>query len=322
MFRTTVTSWILVCTHIVDIDSNCDQAVTGNYSFWHQSSQLRTLSLGRQQKSRREKKELQNSSRVLAPTHRNRVRQPAAGNYWRKSISTRSSLLPANIRLSFSSRSALWAIRFARWKSFVPQNGEVLFKGLDFFVNKGDKIAILSKDSLAVTSLFKPLNDELKADGGKFTFGQTITTAYLPSNNEAFFNGKAIIWSTGCVSLRKKRIKMKCISAASSENAFLRRGGFQEVECAFGRWEGSLHDFTDDARTGELLMLDEPTNHLDLESITAFNNALKDFPGTVLFIIAWPWVHPNGCQPDCGDHSRTALSTNSWRTMSTSKSDK
>jgi ATPase subunit of ABC transporter with duplicated ATPase domains len=158
-----------------------------------------------------------------------------------------------------------------------------LFTNLDIAVNKGDKIAFLSKDSLAITSLFRILANELKPSAGEFTFGQTITPAYLPSNNEEFFktSDNLIDWlrqfaeegSKDEVYIRGFLGKMLFSGEEVFKKANVLSGG-EKVRCMVSRVM---------LAGGNLLILDEPTNHLDLESITAFNNALKDFPGTILF---------------------------------------
>ena len=163
------------------------------------------------------------------------------------------------------------------------QNGATLFKDLEFFVNKGDKIAFLSKDSLALSSFFQILMGELKPTSGKFTFGQTITTAYLPGNNESFFQSSdnLIEWlrqfaedeNKDEVYIRGFLGKMLFSGEEVFKKCSVLSGG-EKVRCMISRMM---------IPGANLLILDEPTNHLDLESITAFNNALKDFPGTVLF---------------------------------------
>ena len=163
------------------------------------------------------------------------------------------------------------------------QNGNTLFKNLDFYVNKGDKIAFLSKDSLAITSLFQILVNEIKPEKGTFKFGQTITTAYLPNNNADFFksNDNLIDWlrqfaedeNKDEVYIRGFLGKMLFSGEEVFKKCNVLSGG-EKVRCMISRMM---------LAGGNVLILDEPTNHLDLESITAFNNALKDFPGTVLF---------------------------------------
>jgi ATPase subunit of ABC transporter with duplicated ATPase domains len=162
-------------------------------------------------------------------------------------------------------------------------NGATLFKDLDLYVNKGDKIAFLSNDSIAITSLFQILARELEPTTGEFKFGQTITPAYLPSNNEKYFQSddNLIDWLRQFAEEENKdEVYIRGFLGKmlfSGEEVFKKcnvLSGGEKVRCMVSRM----------MLTGaNLLILDEPTNHLDLESITAFNNALKDFPGTVLF---------------------------------------
>lgn len=161
-------------------------------------------------------------------------------------------------------------------------NGETLFSKIDLFVNKGDKIAVLSDDSNAITSFFKILNGEMKPDSGSFQFGQTITTAYLPNENADFFKTdlNLIDWlrqysegDTDEVYIRGFLGKMLFSGEETFKKANVLSGG-EKVRCMVSRMM---------LKGANVLMLDEPTNHLDLESITAFNNSLKDFPGTVIF---------------------------------------
>jgi ATPase subunit of ABC transporter with duplicated ATPase domains len=156
-----------------------------------------------------------------------------------------------------------------------------LFKNVDFFVNKGDKIAVLSKDSLAITSLFQILAGELKPDKGEFKFGQTITSAYLPNENEKYFQSddNLVDWLRQ-FSEDKDEVYIRGFLGKmlfSGEEVFKKcsvLSGGEKVRCMVSRAMLAGANF---------LILDEPTNHLDLESIQAFNNALKDFPGTVMF---------------------------------------
>lgn len=161
-------------------------------------------------------------------------------------------------------------------------DGKTLFQDVNIRVNKGDKIAILSKDSLAITAFFEILAGNQKADDGKYTFGQTITPSYLPNENTHFFstNLNLIDWLRQYSELEKDEVyirsflgKMLFTGEETLKKANVLSGG-EKVRCMVSRMM---------LAGGNVLMLDEPTNHLDLESITAFNNALKDFPGTVLF---------------------------------------
>jgi ATPase subunit of ABC transporter with duplicated ATPase domains len=161
-------------------------------------------------------------------------------------------------------------------------NGEYLFKDLDLFINRGDKIAIVSDDSLAVTTFFQILMNIQSATSGSFKFGQTITPAYLPNENSSYFNtdDNLIDWLRQYSDGEKDEVyirgflgKMLFSGQETLKKCNVLSGG-EKVRCMVSRMM---------LQGANLLILDEPTNHLDLESITAFNNSLKDFPGTVLF---------------------------------------
>jgi ATPase subunit of ABC transporter with duplicated ATPase domains len=162
--------------------------------------------------------------------------------------------------------------------------GEMLFKDLSFTLNKGDKVAIVSKNSIAITQFFEILNGNMKADSGEFHFGTTITTAYLPNDNSAFFETKMslIDWLRQYaqtdeekeeVSLRGFLGRMLFSGEEALKSATVLSGG-EKVRCMMSRMM---------LAKANLLMMDEPTNHLDLESITALNNGMTAFEGTILF---------------------------------------
>jgi len=160
-------------------------------------------------------------------------------------------------------------------------DGTPLFSKLSFEIQKGDKVAFLAKDGLAITRLFQILNDELQADAGTFKFGQTITKAYLPTENEKYFNSDDDLmdWlrqyseNKDEVYIRGFLGKMLFSGDEVLKKSNVLSGG-EKVRCMISRMM---------LAEANLLILDEPTNHLDLESITAFNNGLIKFPGTVLF---------------------------------------
>jgi ATPase subunit of ABC transporter with duplicated ATPase domains len=274
-----------VCTHIVDIDFSAIKMYTGSYTFWYQSSQLALQQRSSANKKAEEKKkELQEFI----------MRFSANASKSRQATSRRKLLEKINVDDIQASTRKYPAIIFNQKRTAGDQilhvenlsyslNGVPLFKNLEFFVNKGDKIAFLSKDSLALSSLFQILMNELKPTSGKFTFGQTITTAYLPSNNESFFqsNDNLVDWLRQFAEEENKdEVYIRGFLGKmlfSGEEVFKKcnvLSGGEKVRCMISRMM---------IPGGNLLILDEPTNHLDLESITAFNNALKDFPGTVLF---------------------------------------
>lgn len=273
-----------VCTHTADIDFNAITVFTGNYSFWYQSSQL---ALGQRtaanKKAEEKKKELQE---FIARFSANAAKS--------KQATSRKKLLDKiNVEEIKPSSRRYPAIIFNQNRQAGDQilevkglsksiDGKALFSGLDFFVNKGDKIAFLAQDSLALTALFKILNEEMKADSGEYKFGQTITKAYLPNENEEYFKVdlNLIDWLRQYSDGEKDEVFIRGFLGKmlfSGEETFKMcnvLSGGEKVRCMLSKMM---------LTGGNLLILDEPTNHLDLESITAFNNALKDFPGTVLF---------------------------------------
>jgi ATPase subunit of ABC transporter with duplicated ATPase domains len=274
-----------VCTHIVDIDFKEIRLFTGNYSFWYQSSQLALTQRSSSNKKAEEKrKELMEFI----------ARFSANASKSRQATSRRKLLDKINLDDIQPSTRRYPAIIFQQKRTAGDQilhvenlsyamNGTPLFKNLEFYVNKGDKIAFLSNESIAITSLFQILAGELKQQSGSFKFGQTITTAYLPSNNEQYFNSNdnLIDWLRQFAEEENKdEVYIRGFLGKmlfSGEEVFKKcnvLSGGEKVRCMVSRMM---------LAGANLLILDEPSNHLDLESITAFNNALKDFPGTVLF---------------------------------------
>jgi ATPase subunit of ABC transporter with duplicated ATPase domains len=274
-----------VCTHIVDIDFKAIRLYTGNYTFWYQSSQLALSQRSSANKKADEKrKELQEFI----------ARFSANASKSRQATSRRKLLEKINVDDIQPSTRRYPAIIFQQKRTAgdqilhiehltYSQGGNTLFKGLDLYVNKGQKIAFLSNESIAITSLFRVLAGELAQTSGHFKFGQTITTAYLPSNNESYFNtdDNLIDWlrqfaedeNKDEIYIRGFLGKMLFSGEEVFKKANVLSGG-EKMRCMISRMM---------LAGANVLILDEPTNHLDLESITAFNNALKDFPGTVLF---------------------------------------
>jgi ATPase subunit of ABC transporter with duplicated ATPase domains len=273
-----------VCTHVVDIDFKQVKMFTGNYTFWYESSQLALSQRGSSNKKAEEKKkELQEFI----------ARFSANASKSKQATSRRKLLDKINVDDIQPSSRRYPAIIFQQEREAGDQileikglgkslNGKSLFNKIDIFVNKGDKIAFLSKDSLALNYFFKILMGEEQADAGSFKFGQTITNAYLPNENEKYFQSddSLIDWlrqySEGDkdeVFIRGFLGKMLFSGEESLKKSSVLSGG-EKVRCMLSRMM---------LQQANLLILDEPTNHLDLESITAFNNSLKDFKGTVLF---------------------------------------
>ncbi len=275
-----------VCTHIGDIDFNKINLFTGNYSFWYQSSQLAARQRSdKNKKAEDRKKELldfisrfsANAAKSKQATSRRKMLdnldleeiQPSSRKY--PGITFHQERDAGNQILSINDLS----------KSI---DGKCLFKDLTITVNKGDKIAFISRNSLSLTTFFEVLNNKNKPDSGDFTFGTTITTAYLPNDNHHFFSAKIslIDWlrqyalsdeEREDVYLRTFLGRMLFTGEEALKSAMVISGG-EKVRCMLSKMM---------LAKGNLLMMDEPTNHLDLESITALNNAMRDFQGTLLF---------------------------------------
>ncbi|MBL4625778.1 MAG: ATP-binding cassette domain-containing protein, partial [Flavobacteriales bacterium] len=273
-----------VCTNIVDIDFGKVNISTGNYTFWYQSTQLALQQRSQaNKKADAKKKELEefiarfsaNASKSKQATSRKKLLEKIKVD----SIQASTRKYPAIIFKQ--SREAGNQILSAR-DLMAENDGQLLFKDLTFELNKGEKIAFLSKSSLALTTLFQIFAGEKQPDGGEFSYGQTITNGYLPNENEEYFKSddNLIDWlrqySEGekdDVFIRGFLGKMLFSGEESLKKVKVLSGG-EKVRCMLAKV----------MLTGaNLLILDEPTNHLDLESITAFNNSLKAFPGTVLF---------------------------------------
>ncbi|MGF1566270.1 MAG: ABC-F family ATP-binding cassette domain-containing protein [Flavobacteriales bacterium] len=272
-----------VCTHVVDIDFRKVKLFTGNYSFWYESSQLALRQRqSANKKAEEKKKELQEFI----------ARFSANASKSKQATSRKKLLDKINLDDIEPSSRKYPAIIFKEEREAGDQilhisglsksiDGVALFTDLNLNVNKGDKIAFISRNSLATTALFEILNGSMNADSGGFQFGQTITTAYLPLENAEFFNTKLnlVDWlrqfsnEKDEVYIRGFLGKMLFSGEETQKAANVLSGG-EKVRCMLSRMM---------LRQANLLMLDEPTNHLDLESITAFNNSLMDFPGTVLF---------------------------------------
>lgn len=274
-----------VCTHIADIDFGQIKLFTGNYTFWYESSQLAlNQRASANKKAEEKKKELQE---FIARFSANAAKS--------KQATSRKKLLDKiNVEDIQPSNRKYPAIIFTQGREAGDQilevkglskeaNGESLFSNVDLFVNKGDKIAVVGEDSLAITSFFQILMEEQQETAGSFKFGQTITHAYLPNDNARFFesNDNLIDWlrqfskdeEKDEVYIRGFLGKMLFSGQETLKQCNVLSGG-EKVRCMLSRMM---------LQGANLLILDEPTNHLDLESITALNNALKDFKGTVLF---------------------------------------
>ena len=275
-----------VCTHIVDIDFSKMSIYSGNYTFWYESSQLALKQRGDQNKKLEEKvKELQefiqrfsaNASKSKQATSRKK----ALDKIDISEIKASSRKYPA-ILFNNLGREAGDQILQVENLSFTL-NGELLFKNLNFMVNKGDKIAVLSQNSLATTAFYNILSGREKNYTGEFKFGVTINVADIPNDNTPYFEGKdenLVDWLREYSGtdqdeqfVRSFLGRMLFSGEEVLKNVKVLSGG-EKMRCMFSQMM---------LKHANLLMFDEPTNHLDLESITALNNGMKDFRGTALF---------------------------------------
>ncbi len=275
-----------VCTHVCDIDYSKINLFTGNYSFWYESSQLASRQRSdKNKKSEDKRKELQefiarfsaNASKSKQATSRRKLLdkldldeiQPSSRRY--PGISFASERDAGNQILTIDNLSK-------------TVDGEVLFKDVSFTLNKGDKVAFISKNSVALTSFFEILSGRAKADSGEFVFGTTITTAYLPNDNSEYFqtSDSLIDWLRQYAQTEEEKEevnvrgflgRMLFSGEEALKSAKVLSGG-EKVRCMLSKMM---------LAKANLLIMDEPTNHLDLESITALNNAMKDFTGNILF---------------------------------------
>lgn len=275
-----------VCTHIVDIDFGKMSIYTGNYTFWYESSQLALKQRSDQNKKLEEKvKELQefiqrfsaNASKSKQATSRKK----ALDKIDISEIKASSRKYPA---IMFNNAGREAGDQILQVENLgKTANGEVMFKNISFMVNKGDKIAVLSQNSLATTAFYDILAGHDKDYTGEFKFGVTISTADIPNDNSTYFEGKnenLVDWLreySGTDAdeqfVRSFLGRMLFSGEEVLKNVKVLSGG-EKMRCMFSRMMLQQANF---------LMFDEPTNHLDLESITALNNGMNDFKGTMLF---------------------------------------
>jgi ATPase subunit of ABC transporter with duplicated ATPase domains len=271
-----------ICTHIIDIDFSRIQQFSGNYSFWYESSQLALRQqLAQNKKAEEKKKELQE----FIARFRANVKKS------KQTTSRKKMIEKLNIEEIKPSTRKYPGIIFTPGRE--PGNniltvknlsknvdGKLLFKDLNFTVNKNDKIAFLSRDPRAMTALFEILKGHENPDTGSFTWGQTIVKAYLPLDNEKFFvkDVTLVDWlasfseDTSELYLRGFLGKMLFPGEDIYKKVNILSGG-EKVRAMIARMM---------IRNANVMLLDTPTNHLDLESIQAFNNTLIKFKGNVL----------------------------------------
>jgi len=277
----------MVCTHIGDIDFGKLNLYSGNYTFWYESSQLAARQRAQQNKKSEEKaKELQEFimrfSANVAKSKQATSRKKMLSKLKIDDIKPSSRRYPAII--FDRDREAGDQILNIDGLSATTEEGELLFDKVNINLSKGDKIAIISRDSRATTAFYEIINNKRQADSGTFQWGVTTTQSYLPADNSHYFeqNINLVDWLRQWATTEEEREevyirgflgKMLFSGEEALKKCTVLSGG-EKVRCMLSRMM---------MLRANVLMLDEPTNHLDLESITAFNNSLKNFKGTVLF---------------------------------------
>ena len=275
-----------VCTHICDIDFSKINIFTGNYTFWYQSSQLALKQRSDKNKKAEEKKKelmefISRFSANAAKSKQATSRRKMLDNLDIEEIKPSSRKYPG-ITFHQERDAGNQIVSISNLKSSTPEG--VLFDDVNLIVNKGDKIAFISKNSNALTNFFEILNNKLKGDSGEIAVGTTIKSAYLPNDNSAYFNSNEslIDWLRKFAETEEEREdvylrtflgRMLFTGEEALKSSNVLSGG-EKVRCMLSKMM---------LAKGNLLFMDEPTNHLDLESITALNNAMSEYRGTLLF---------------------------------------
>ncbi|MBC7747986.1 MAG: ATP-binding cassette domain-containing protein [Methylotenera sp.] len=275
-----------VCTHISDIDFSKINHYSGNYTFWYESSQLAAKQRAQQNKKAEEKKQeleefIRRFSANVAKSKQATSRKKMISKLNISEIKPSSRRYPAII-FDQEREAGDQILNVQNLSAFI--DGDVLFKGVDLNMAKGDKIVLFSKDSRATTAFYEILNANQTADSGTFDWGVTTNQAYLPGDNHSFFESdySLVDWLRQWVKTEEERDEVNIRSFLgkmifSGEEALKTcrvLSGGEKVRCMLSRMM---------MERANVLMLDEPTNHLDLESITAFNNSLKNYKGSVIF---------------------------------------
>jgi ATPase subunit of ABC transporter with duplicated ATPase domains len=275
-----------VCTHVADVDKSKISIYTGNYSFWYESSQLAARQQGDKNKKMEEKRKdlldfiarfSANASKSKQATSRKKALEKLVIE----------DIKPSNRRypgIIFKPERQVGNDILKIEKLAAYQEGTTLFNDISFDIGRTDKVLIVSRNQTAITSFFNIINGEATPTSGKFEWGTTITKAYLPNNNQEYFesNHNLMEWLRQFVPahitdadedfLRGFYGKMLFAGDELNKKTKVLSGG-EKVRCMISRMM---------LQNPNVIILDEPTNHLDLESITAFNNGVIDFPGVVL----------------------------------------
>ncbi len=275
----------MICTHVVDIDFSQIKIYSGNYTFWYESSQLMLQQMtNKNKKVEQKRKEMQEFIQRFS----------ANASKSKQATSRKKALAKLNLDDIKPSTRKYPFIHFNPERevgdqllkldnlSYTTSEGEVLFSGVNFTMNRNEKIALISRESTAQTAFYQILAGDLEQSTGTIEWGQTISKAYLPTDNEAFFSNaqdlQLIDWLRQFSEDKDEQFIRGFLGRMlfSGEEVFKKSSvlsGGEKVRCMLSRMMLAHPNF---------LLLDEPTNHLDLESITALNNSLKEFPGSLI----------------------------------------
>lgn len=276
----------MVCTHVVDIDFQRIKIFTGNYTFWYESSQLMAQQMANKNKKTEQKRKemmefIQRFSANASKSKQATSRKKALDKLNLEDIQPSSRKYPyIHFKMERAPGDQILKVTGLRASS---SDGVPLFSEVSFTMNKGEKIALVGRDAAALTAFCNVLAGKAKVDSGTIEFGQTISAGYLPNENEEYFTGKddldLINWlrqyseNVDEQFLRGFLGRMLFSGEEVLKQASVLSGG-EKVRCMLSKAMLQHPNF---------IILDEPTNHLDLESITALNNAMRDFEGNMIF---------------------------------------
>ncbi|HTQ66637.1 MAG TPA: ATP-binding cassette domain-containing protein [Puia sp.] len=277
-----------VCTHVADVDRQKIKIFTGNYTFWYESSQLMARQINDKNKKVEEKRQALLDFIARFSANASKSRQATSRKKALEKL-TIEEIEPSNRRypgiIFRQQREVGNQILNVEKLSKTAEDGRILFSDISFTINKGDKIALVSRDHVALTSFFETITGGMSPDNGKYEWGSTITTAYLPNDNNQYFLDKDINlmdWLRQYVPshvtdvdepfLRGFLGKMLFSGDEVMKKVGVLSGG-EKVRCMISRM--MLQD-------PNVVLLNEPTNHLDLESIQSFNEGMINFKGIVL----------------------------------------
>lgn len=272
-----------VCTHVCDIDYSRIKIFTGNYTFWYQSSQLALRQRGDQNKKAEEKKKellefIARFSANVAKSRQATARKKMLDRLDIEEIQPSARKYPGIV---FKQEREV-GDQILTIENLKASNGqELLFSNVNFTVNKGDKIAFISRNTMALNTLFKMLWGELKPEHGEIRWGVTTNVSYLPNDNASFFADpiNLVDWLRQYSTEKDETfirgfLGRMLFSGEETQKMCNVLSGGEKVRCMLSKMM---------IQNPNVLLLDEPTNHLDLESIQALNNGLQDYSGIILF---------------------------------------